>query len=360
LHSRLLAVERVPLHARRKPAEYTPLRFVCFNKVTKHHRMLAVFDAIALSEAVGQEVTHSKIVHGDDHAVVMVKTSSLAGKVRKLIAQMEALVSGGSPPELVLIRHCAECEFRDSCRQKAVEKDELTLLTGMTQKQRDSYRAKGLFTITQLSYTFRPRRTPKRTKTPANPHHYPLQALAIREKTVFIHGTPALPREEVEVYFDIEGLPDRDSYYLIGALVVSNGQESFHSFWADSTSEQQRIFSAFAGLALQYPTARLFHYGDYDALALKRVASLCQGATGNQLATIEGRCFNVLSVVYPHVYFPTYSNGLKDIGQFLEPSAQEHTGLQTIIWRTSWETTRDEQLKNQLVAYNRHDCETTG
>ena len=196
--SRLHAVERVPPQGRRKTGMYTPVRFAFPNKLTKYHRMLAVFDALALSEAVGQEVGHCKIVHGNEHNVVTVRTASLAGLVRKSISEMEVLLSANSPPDLVLCRHCCECEFRDLCRQQAVEKDELTLLGGMTEKQRNAYRAKGIFTITQLSYTFRPRRTPKRTKTPANPHHYPLQAMAIREKTVYIHGTPVLTRDKVE------------------------------------------------------------------------------------------------------------------------------------------------------------------
>jgi hypothetical protein len=32
---------------------------------------------------------------------------------------------------------------------------------------------------------------------------------------------------------------------------------------------------------------------------------------------ILARATNVLSVIHPHVYFPSYSNGLKEIGQFL-------------------------------------------
>jgi hypothetical protein len=60
------------------------VRFVSFNKLTKHHRLLAVFDAIVLSEAVGQEVALCKIIHGDDYNVVNMKTGSLTCKVRKL------------------------------------------------------------------------------------------------------------------------------------------------------------------------------------------------------------------------------------------------------------------------------------
>ena len=62
-----------------------------------------------------------------------------------------------SPPDLVLIPHCAECELQTRCRQKAEEKDDLSLLSGMTEKERRNLHDKGILTVTQLSYTFRPR-----------------------------------------------------------------------------------------------------------------------------------------------------------------------------------------------------------
>jgi len=107
----------------------------------------------------------------------------------------------------------------------------------MTEQERKRHRSKGIFTIRQVSYTFRPRRTPKRVKNPAQPHYAALQALAIRENTVYVHGTPVIPDAKAEVYLDIEGLPDRESYYLVGALIVCEGRETFHSFWASDQSQ---------------------------------------------------------------------------------------------------------------------------
>src|SRR5208337_1194439 len=89
--------------------------------------------------------------------------------------------AGQSPADLVLNRHCQECQFRARCRSKAHEIDDLSLLSGMTEKERSRHRSKGIFTVTQLSYTFRPRRTPKRVKAQSKPHNFALQALAIRE-----------------------------------------------------------------------------------------------------------------------------------------------------------------------------------
>ncbi len=84
-----------------------------------------------------------KIIHGDDHAVLKVKTSSLLSEVRTLIEKTTALLSSAMPPDLILNRHCAECEFQTRCHQKSVEKDDLSLLALMTEKERRKSHSKG-------------------------------------------------------------------------------------------------------------------------------------------------------------------------------------------------------------------------
>jgi predicted RecB family nuclease len=223
------------------------------------------------------------------------------------------LFADPSPPDLVLNRHCAECEFRVRCRHKAHEIDDLSLLSGIGEKERSRHRSKGIFTVTQLSYTFRPRRTPKRSKAPVKPHNFALQALAIRENTVYVSGTPQLPNCKSQIYLDIEGLPSRAFYYLIGALVIADGQETFHSFWANTESGQAAIFVQFAEMVSKLPDFRIFHYGDYDATAIKRTAKGLSETWQERFDTILERRVNVLSAVHSHVYFPTYSNSLKGI-----------------------------------------------
>ena len=149
-----------------------------------------------LSELLGREVGLGKIIHGDDRATLKVNTGALVSEVRRLTEKIGTLLSSNSPPELILNRHCPECEFQNQCRQKAIEKDDLSLLSGITEDERNRHRSKGIFTVTQLSYTFRPRRTPKRAKNPARPRYPALQALAIRENTVYIHGSPTSARLE--------------------------------------------------------------------------------------------------------------------------------------------------------------------
>jgi len=64
------------------------------------------------------------------------KTTSLRDRVGKLTEKTATLLTTDKPPDLVLNRHCGECEFQTRCRQKAVEKDDLSLLSGMSEKER--------------------------------------------------------------------------------------------------------------------------------------------------------------------------------------------------------------------------------
>jgi predicted RecB family nuclease len=358
LQSRIHSVERVLPQDGDKSAQFVPIRLVVNNKLTKNDKLLLAYDALVLSEALGQEVDVGKIIHGDNGTALKVKTSALKKEVRKLTDKISILVSKNSPPDLVLNRHCAECEFQAQCRQKAVEADDLSLLSGLTDIERSRHRSKGIFTVTQLSYTFRPRKTSKRAKNPANPHYFALQALAIRENTVYIHGSPRLPESKTEIYLDIEGLPDDDFYYLVGVLVVADDRETFQSFWADSRTEELTIFTQFAEALSRLTDFRIFHYGDYESSALRRIKTRLPDQLGSVIDTILNQSTNVLSLVYPHIYFPTYSNSLKEISKFLGYKRQDlsATGLDSVVWREAWETDRSEPTKTRLLVYNKDDC----
>ena len=314
--TRVAVVERVASEGRGKAAQFVPVLFVWRNKLHRDDKLLLAFEALVLSEILGRDVPVGRIVHGDEHVTLNVKLPASLKVVRKLVEKTAALLFNSSPPDLVLNRHCAECEFQTRCRKIAVEKDDLSLLGGMSEKERQKLRNKGIFAVTQLSYTFRPRRTPKRAKNPAKPRYLALQALAIRENTIYIHGTPILPQSKTRVYLDIEGLPDRDFYYLIGMSIVSEGRETFQSYWADTLADEATLFAQFVETVSQLEDFRVFHFGDYDVVALKRKRPLLSEIHRQKLDVILGKCTNVLSALYPHVYFPTYSNGLKDIGKF--------------------------------------------
>ena len=76
--------------------------------------------------------------------------------------------------------------------------------------------------------------------------------MAIRDNKIYVYGTPKISSKKVNIFLDIEGVPDENHIYLIG-LIIDNGnvQEKF-SFWANNITEQLRILYEFLKVVGQY------------------------------------------------------------------------------------------------------------
>jgi len=235
------------------------------------------------------------------------------------LAAAAALGTTASPPHLSLNRHCPECEFRSRCRQIAIEADDLSLLAGVRDKERKRLHDKGVFTISQLSYTFRPKRHFKQIPPQRFRHEPALKALAIRKKQIHVIGTPRIDLSGSPVYFDVEGAADRDFYYLVG-MRWRRGDEHVHrSFWANDKTEERRTWAACLETLRLIERPRLIHYGSYEVKFLKGMMERhCRCEDDKRLTDqLLSSSLNLLSLIYNQVYFPTYSNGLKEIARHL-------------------------------------------
>ena len=251
--------------------------------------------------------------------------------------------------------HCQVCEFRLRCRQQASEQGNLSLLGTIGEKEIKAYARKGILTLTQLAQTFRPRRKGKRVERSKRRYHA-LQAMALRDKTVFMLGTPTLPTSPVKIYLDVEGDPDEGYIYLIGVLVCDGESEQSYSFWADSKDHETVILQQFLQVLAPYDECHIFCYGGYDKAFLRKMRPKVKGK--KLLDQVLERLTNVLSVVYDHIYFPSYTNGLKDVAACLGYSWTDEaaSGIQSIVWRKRWDGMHDEAWKQRLVTYNLEDC----
>ena len=360
LESSLHAVQRIPLNARVQPAQIIPIRFIFTNKLTRDDKLLLAFDTLVLSEMLGSEIRLGKIIHGDNYASLKIRIAAMTSEVWKLTRKIANLLSSNSPPDLVLNRHCSDCEFQARCRQKAIEKDDLSLLSRMTETERKKFNSKGLFTITQLSYTFRPRRRPKGLVAKREKYHHSIRALALRERKIHIVGSPELKIEGTPVFLDVEGLPDRDFYYLIGVRIKTAAGIIQHSLWADRADEEENIWTNFLSILSGIENPILIHYGSFETTFLKRMCDRYgEPLESSVMAQAIESAVNLLSVIFTQIYFPTFSNGLKEIARYLgfnwsDPSA---SGVQTIAWRHDWEAAKTLWLKATILTYNAQDCE---
>jgi len=358
VRSRVQLLQRVEHGGGRGVPSYVPVMFVRNNKITQQDKLLLAFQAHALALALGALPAEARIVHGDEYRVLRVRIEPLDGRVQGLIEQIEADLRRSEPPKLTLIGHCNECEFRSTCREIAEATDDLSLLRGLSGKELNKLRARGIATVTQLSHTYRPGRRGKRRAEAARKHDLALQALALREQKVFVLDRPPMPVPHVALYLDVEGVPDRDSYYLIGLLAVEEGRSTSYSFWADDSTQEKAIWQACAVVIERFQDYTVYHYGRYEQGFLDRMRQSANADEAAAIDRIRSRFCNVLAMIYSHFYFPTHSNSLKDIGKLLDTrwSVDYASGIQSLAWRLTWESGHEEALKLQLLLYNQEDC----
>jgi predicted RecB family nuclease len=284
-----------------------------------------------------------------------IKLAGRCKEVRSIVATLRRWVSKAAPeaPRVILNKHCPICPFRDCCRRLAETEDSLSLLDRMTPKLMRKYHDKGISTVHQLSHLFRPRRSRKKGKRPVR-HSLELQALAIRTGKTYVEDLPDLSRRPVELFLDMEGIPDQNLFYLIGLLVCMDEEARYYAFWADKPADEARMWEEFLDQVALFPDAPIYHYGSYERKAFKTLAR--RHHVGKEL---PDRLANLGSSVYGKVYFPVRSNGLKVLGAYVGAtwSNSEASGLMSLVWRHLWETTGDGQHKAALLEYNREDCE---
>ncbi len=335
---------------------YLPVLFHEGRKVGKEQRRLLELLGLLLSRVQGRAPAHGVVWHGRDCKATRVRLNPDPRKAERLLRELREAAAQPAPPKLLLNDHCQVCEFRQRCHEQAVKEDNLSLLRGMGEKEVRACARKGILTVTQLAHTFRPRRKGKRQTQKAHKRHHALQALAVRDRKVYVLGTPELRDAPVRVYLDVEGDPDEGYVYLIGIIVAHGDTEQRHSFWADGKDQEADIFERFLAEVCKYDDFVVLSYGSYERAFLKRMSK--EAKSKEQADRALGALVNVLSVVYDHVYFPTHSNGLKEVATFLgcswsEPGA---SGTQSVVWRKRWEATGAEEWKGALTTYNLEDC----
>jgi predicted RecB family nuclease len=153
LQSSIPLLERVPSSAMAPHNLYIPVRFFPREKLTPHDKLLLAFDALVLSAILRQAPPFGKIIHGSTYAVAKIPLDAWMASAQAVVDTIATQQANSLPPPLVLNKHCAACEFQGRCRQTACETDNLSLLASMTAKEIKKQHSKGIFSVTQLSYS---------------------------------------------------------------------------------------------------------------------------------------------------------------------------------------------------------------
>ncbi len=242
----------------------------------------------------------------------------------------------------------------------------------MTGKERAKCNAKGISTITQLSYGYRPRRR-KRIRTdaensaksakraaPVDKNDHKLKALAIKKNQIHVVGAPSLKFAGVPIFLDVEGMPDRDFYYLVGLRFESGGEQVERSFWADGLEGERVIWENCLQTLKAIGNPQIVSYGAYETRFLRQMKERYVSAPDDVefVDRLIGNSVNLVGRIYGKIYFPTFSNSLKEVGRYLgfEWTWPRASGAAAPLLRRAWELGADDGLKRELIGYNMDDC----
>ena len=356
------AIER-PIPNKGKP-EFAPIAFSPNRKLSKDEKHTAALAGTAISSWHALDVKYVRVIHGPEFLstklVLLGKSgpTHLAKESLAALHDLETLADNPAPPPMYLNNHCGVCEYRDRCRKDAVARDDLSLLRGLQPKEIEAWKKRGIFTVTQLSYTFRAKTMGRSSQQPKR-HSQPLQAMAIRDKKdIHSQATGDADPNRRTVYFDVEGIPEREFFYLIGVVVASGGTTICPPVLGGRRCRRRICGQDFLRLLAGLGDYVLVHFGRYERDFIREMQRRYPFGGEEETERLVSRLFDVHGAIRTNVFFPVYGNSIKEIAPFLgfQWQGAVRSGTDSIVHRYRWEKTKDESLKEDLLRYNDQDC----
>ena len=189
------------------------------------------------------------------------------------------------------VEHCDVCTWKPMCQKRWREDDHLSLVAGITRKQRARLEDRGVRKLADLGQLDLPLDPPLASVSGSALKSIRDQAriqLEGRDEARYRYelfadvgeglGLTRLPEPcEGDLFFDIESDPhvlDEGLEYLFGYCDVS---DAFEGLWALSRTAEKKAFEQFMDIVTarlnEYPSLHVYHFGSYEPAALKRLAS---------------------------------------------------------------------------------------
>jgi uncharacterized protein len=178
------------------------------------------------------------------------------------------------------------------------------------------------------------------------------------------------PPDEGDLYFDIEGDPLHEGglEYLLGlwGRLKPGAEPEFSALWAhDHTAEKtafEQLMRTFIQHLAQHPRAHIYHYAQYEPVALKRLAMryATMEAELDQMLR-ERRFVDLYRVARQGLQASTEGYSLKDLEKIYwgQRSGEVVSAGASVVEYENWRVTGESGILDAIAAYNRDDCVST-
>ena len=374
-------LERVDLPSDLGDWSYEPVD----TKLARRLKAAAVLQLCEYAGAIeaiqGVAPANLHVVTGDDerHTIRLVDAAAYARRVRADLTL--AVRDAGRVTYPVPCNHCGLCRWQDECIEVRHADDHLSLVAGLRRDHIRKLSTVGITTLTELARSDPDDLTELKMSDATKERIHTQARLQLRQRESGVRsyellgpeagrGLSLLPNPSPgDIFFDIEGDPfaaEHGLEYLLGVVTVDTGEPVFHGFWGHSPDEEKKSFEAFVDFVIDrlnvWPDLHVYHYAAYEPNAMKRL----MGQHGTREEEIDfllrGEVFvDLFRVIRQGVRVSEESYSLKKIEHFFQPPRDGAItdGGSSIVAYEEWLESGDQQILDDIGAYNRVDCEST-
>jgi uncharacterized protein len=352
-------------------------------KLSRHGKPEHILQLCFYSEQVERitgcrpELLHVELGSGERETY---RVGDFVAYYRRVRERFLAAVRDGAETEPYPCGFCDRCDFLERCNAWLDERDHLVRVAGMRRDAIARLAGVGITTLEQLGAAPADTTVPRMAE--ATFARLRGQAeLQLEHRITGVHTYELLPPEADrgfgllpesspgDLFFDIEGDPfwatDRGLEYLFGVTDAPNCEPRFTPLWAHDRDEEKAMFEQFIDLVHErlraHPDLHVYHYASYETTALKRLASVYDTRVEELDDLLRREIFvDLLAVVRQSLRISHPRYGLKNVEQFFfQRGADLRAGDDSIALYEQWRVEQEQQILDDIEAYNDEDCEAT-
>lgn len=338
--------------------------------IKPEYKLISAFQGDVLSLFQGINLTQAQIFLRNYLKPYYLNLNIWIPSSRELVKEFASIILTKNEPDIFISRQrCSFCQWYDSCYDLAKSQQHLSLIPGITPKRYELLTNNGINNFASLSQANLSDLNRILDKEIGNSIYQQSQSLISRQPILKNITLPTIPYHPIELYFDIEAEPHRNIDYLLGVLLVNNEtqEKKYYTFLAETITEEKTVWQDFLNFVSQYENAPIFHYSQYEAETIKRLAYLYK-TPSSQLQQLLNRLWDLHKIVINSFYLPVENYTLKSLGNWLgfywrNPKTGKTStnnvrigGDQCVFWYDQWLKTGDRIWLDYILIYNEDDC----
>jgi uncharacterized protein len=332
---------------------YQPIDIKTGLSAKDEYTMQVSFYCYLLEKIQGVFPPKFKLLYGDGKMQEL-ETAGYFDKFAAMFSRIKEIAQGKKEP-VHIFGVCKDCSWHDFCFSVAEKTKHLSLIFNLSRVNADKLKENGIKNLIDAADMDINKLQDVKGFGQASLQKWKFQAQSLLTKKPIKIADYKFPKG-LDIYFDIEDTEENNEriVYLFG-MVINN---KYKYFLADNPKKEKKVWEEFLEFFKDKDDFNLYVYSGHEKSMLNKLYEKYGGdeATFNK---IIHSIIDLLSVVRKTTIFPVYSYSIKSIAKFLgfNWSSEQASGGQSMIWYEKWLMTKKKTYLNEILRYNKEDCE---